>query len=141
MRTKHLRIGTVAVVCAASAVAMLSGCVRRTLKITTEPPNALVFLNDEEIGRSEVSRDFTFYGDYSVIIRKKGFKTLKTHWDIKAPWYQWIPIDFFAEVLWPWHIHDTHETHFVLEKQEWPTSEELVKRARDLQARARDFRQ
>lgn len=141
MTTNHLRVGTVAAVCAVCAVAMLSGCVRRTLKITTEPPSALVFLNEEEVGRSEVTRDFLWYGDYSVIIRMEGYKTLKTHWDIKPPWYQRIPIDFFAEVLWPWHVHDTHETHFVLEKQEWPTSEELVKRAKDLQARAHDLRQ
>ena len=141
MKTNHLRVGAVAAVCLVTAVAMLGGCVRRTLKITTEPPSALVFLNEEEVGRSEVTRDFLWYGDYSVIIRKEGYKTLKTHWDIKPPWYQRIPIDFLAEVLWPGHIHDTHETHFVLEKQEWPTSEELVNRAKDLQARARDFRQ
>ena len=141
MKSDHLRIGTVAAACLVTAVAMLSGCVRRTLKITTEPPSALVFLNEEEVGRSDITRDFIWYGDYSVIIRKEGYKTLKTHWDIKPPWYQHIPIDFIAEVLWPWHIHDTHETHFVLEKQEWPTSEELVERARELQARARDFRQ
>ncbi|MCH7995509.1 MAG: PEGA domain-containing protein [Planctomycetes bacterium] len=141
MKTNHLRIGTVTVLGAVTAVAMLSGCVRRTLKITTEPPSALVFLNEEEVGRSDITRDFLWYGDYSVIIRKEGYKTLKTHWDIKPPWYQRIPIDFFAEVLWPGHIHDTHETHFVLEKQEWPTSEELVNRAKELQARAHDLRQ
>ena len=141
MKTNHLRVGTVAAFCAVTAVAMLSGCVRRTLKITTEPPSALVFLNEEEVGRSDVTRDFIWYGDYSVIIRKEGYKTLKTHWDIKPPWYQRIPIDFFAEVLWPGHVHDTHETHFVLEKQEWPTSEELVKRAKETKARAHDLRQ
>ena len=136
-RTGFLAAATAVTVLAA----MLGGCVRRTMTITTEPPNALVYLNDQEVGRSAVTTDFIWYGDYSVIIRKEGYKTLKTHWDIKPPWYQRIPIDFLAEVLWPGHIHDTHETHFVLEKQEWPTSEELVNRAKELQARARDFRQ
>ena len=54
-------------------VMMSTGCVRRTIRITTEPPNALVFLNDQEIGRSEVATDFLWYGDYDVIIRKKGY--------------------------------------------------------------------
>ncbi|MCH7808458.1 MAG: PEGA domain-containing protein [Planctomycetes bacterium] len=109
--------------------AVTPGCVRRTVRITTEPPNARVFLNDQEIGRSEVSKDFLWYGDYDVIIRKEGFKTLKTHWDLKRPWYQHVPIDFFAEVLTPMWFHDVHIRHFVLEEQEIPTPEELIERA------------
>lgn len=112
------------------------GCVRRTMKITTEPPNALVILNDQEVGRSDVSVDFLWYGDYDVVVRKEGFETLKTHWQIKAPWYQWIPFDFFAEVLWPGNIHDVHTKHFVLEPQSLPTPEELTERATELRTDA-----
>lgn len=113
-----------------------TGCVRRTIHITTEPPNALVVLNDQEVGRSEVSTDFLWYGDYDVVIRKEGYETLKTHWKIEPPWYQIIPIDFFAEVLWPGHLHDVHTNHFVLEPQELPTSEELAEHAVRLRHRA-----
>jgi hypothetical protein len=114
----------------------LPGCVRRTVTITTEPPNALVFLNDQEIGRSEVTTGFLWYGDYDVVIRKEGYQTLKTHWDIKAPWYQVIPFDFFADVLWPGDIHDARSHHFVLEEQELPTSEELIQRAEEMREQA-----
>lgn len=107
----------------------LTGCVRRTMTITTEPPHALVFLNDQEVGRSEVTVDFLWYGDYDVIIRQEGYETLKTNWEIKAPWYQVIPIDFFAEVLWPGKIHDVHARHFVLEPQRLPEQQELLGRA------------
>lgn len=117
-------------------VAVSGGCVRRTMKITTEPPNALVFLNDHEVGRSEVSVDFLWYGDYDVVVRKEGYETLKTHWDVKAPWYQQIPFDFFAEVLWPGNIHDVREKHFVLEAQTLPTPEELTERATELRTEA-----
>ena len=122
-------------------VSGLLGCVRRTLTITTEPPNALVFLNDQEIGRSEVTTDFLWYGDYDVIVRKDGFKTLKTHWKVKPPWYQLVPIDFFAEVLWPGHVHDAHRRHFTLEEQEAPSSEQLLERAEETRARAMDRRE
>ena len=115
-----------------------AGCVRRTICITTEPPNALVFLNDQEIGRSEVTTDFLWYGDYDVIIRKEGYETLKTHWNIKAPWYQVVPIDFFAEVLGPKHLHDVHSRHFVLEPRQLPTTEELIERAQETRKRALD---
>jgi hypothetical protein len=118
----------------------LSGCVRRTIRITTEPPNALVFLNDQEIGRSEVSTDFLWYGDYDVIIRKEGRQTLHTNWVIKPPWYQIVPIDFFAEVLWPGQIHDVRRRHFVLEPQELPMTDELIGRAEETRTRALDLR-
>lgn len=108
------------------------GCVRRTMKITTEPSNALVYLNDQEVGRSELSVDFLWYGDYDVIIRKEGFETLQTHWEVKAPWYQLIPFDFFAEVFWPGNIHDVQTRHFVMEPRTLPTSEELTERAAEL---------
>lgn len=117
-----------------------SGCVRRTMTITTAPPQALVFINDQDVGRSTVTTDFLWYGDYDIIIRKDGYKTLGTHWDIPAPWYQRMPIDFFAEVLWPGHIHDHHERHFVLEPAQPPTEEELVGRAVELRKRAFDRR-
>ncbi|UCE62158.1 MAG: PEGA domain-containing protein [Phycisphaerales bacterium] len=119
---------------------IFAGCVRRTVTITTEPPGALVFLNDQEIGRSEVTTDFVWYGDYDVVLRKEGYETLKTHWDIQPPWYQLVPLDFFAEVLWPGRIHDSRSKHFVLTPAELPDSEELVDRAVTTKARALDQR-
>ncbi len=129
-------------VCAtlAALTVVSAGCVRRTLRITTEPPNALVFLNDQEIGRSEVITDFLWYGDYDVIIRKEGYQTLQTHWNIEPPWYQVVPIDFFSEVLWPGHLHDMHSRHFVLSPRTLPTTEELIERAEETRKRALDPR-
>ncbi len=118
----------------------LVGCVRRTLTITTDPPHALVFLNDQEVGRSTVTSDFLWYGDYDVVIRKEGFATLSTHWDIKAPWYQMVPLDFFAEVLWPGSIHDRHSRHFILKPAQYPTAKELIERAEQTRERALDTR-
>ena len=120
---------------------MLStGCVRRTIVITTDPPHARVFLNDQEIGRSKISTDFLWYGDYDVVIRKEGYETLQTHWKVQPPWYQIVPIDFFAEVLWPGRLHDQHTRHFELQASVLPTSEELIGRATELRTRALDTR-
>ena len=113
-----------------------AGCVRRTMSITTDPPNARVFLNDQEVGRSAVTTDFLWYGDYDVIIRKEGYKTLQTNWNIKAPWYQWIPIDFFAEVLWPALIHDSRTQHYVLEPAVQASADEVIKRAEETREQA-----
>ena len=118
--------------------ASLCGCVRRTMTIRTEPVSgARVFLNDEEVGRSPVDVDFTWYGDYDVIIRHPDYETLKTHWRVREPWYQVPPLDFFSEVVVPFEIHDNvHDKTFTLQPRQTPTREELVQRAHALRERA-----
>ncbi len=108
------------------------GCVRRTLTIRTEPQGAIVMLNDEEIGSSPVSVDFTWYGDYGVTCRKGGFQTLNSHVEVKPPWYQWPVLDFFSDVLWPGQLHDQHEASFVLTEATAPDPEEVLERANEL---------
>ena len=124
-----------AVAGACCVVAVLAGCVRRTLTIETEPAGALVLLNDEEIGRSPVTTDFTWYGDYEVIIRHEGYQTLNTNVDVRAPWYQHPPIDFFAEVLWPGRVVDARAYTFALTEAVPPDRAQLVERARALRER------
>lgn len=114
---------------AAALLAIAPGCVRRTITISTEPPNALVFLNDQEIGRSTVTTDFTWYGDYDVVIRHDDCETLQTHLKIQPPWYQVIPLDFFAEVFYPGTLHDAHQRHYVLEPKKAPVAEDVIDRA------------
>ena len=113
-----------------------AGCVRRSLTIHTEPPGALVYVNDEEVGRSPVTTDFLWYGDYGVTLRKEGFQTLQTNEKIKEPWYQVPPIDFWAEVLWPGSFHDQHSFSYTLAPAEFPNREELVQRASELRERS-----
>jgi hypothetical protein len=112
------------------------GCVRRTLTIRTEPSGALVFLNDEEVGRSPVTTDFTWYGDYDVILRREGCQTLQTNVNVRAPWYQVPPIDFVAEVLWPGRIVDARTYDFQLAPAEPVERAELIERAEALRERA-----
>ena len=83
------------------------------MTIQTDPPGALVYMNDQEIGRTPVTRDFTWYGDYEIEIRKEDFQTLKTHQWVKAPPSLWVPLDLFAEVL-PFHFKDHHDLSFKL---------------------------
>ncbi len=117
-------------------IVAVSGCVRRTLKIETAPQGAMVYLNDEEVGPTPVSRDFTWYGDYDVIIRKEGFETLQTNIVVMPPWYQIPPLDFVADVLWPATIHDIHHHGFVLDPRVAPEHDDVVARALSLREEA-----
>ncbi|HEY0008015.1 MAG TPA: PEGA domain-containing protein, partial [Tepidisphaeraceae bacterium] len=92
---------------------LLSGCVERQMTITSDPPNALVYLNGQEAGRTPIQRDYTWYGNYDVQVRADGHQTLKTEKQLTAPWWQWPPFDFFAELM-PWHPTDRQAMHFTL---------------------------
>ncbi len=94
-----------------------AGCVQRSLEITSEPPGALVYLNFEEVGRTPLRTDFTFYGNYDVEVRKEGYETIAGGRKVNAPWWQYPPIDLFAEFA-PWKPMDLRQLHFELE----PTS-------------------
>ena len=108
------------------------------MTINSEPAGALVYLNDQEVGRTPVSVPFTWYGDYDVILRKEGYRTLKTHARVDAPWYELPPIDFISEVLVPWEIHDHHELPlYRLEPLKPPSPAELIQRAREFREQAR----
>ncbi len=122
--------------CLAFVVCGFCGCVRRTLTIATDPQGATVTLNDEQIGTSPVSRDFTWYGDYDVVMRKEGFETLRTNVVVRTPWYEVPPIDFFFDVLWPGHIHDLHQYSFTLTPAVVPEHDEVVQRATEMREEA-----
>ena len=116
-------------------VSFLTGCVERKLTINTQPQDALVVLNDEEIGRSPVTVAFNWYGDYKIRIEKHGYETLSTHKKLKAPLHDHFPFDFFAEVLWPKRIVDEYEWSFQLAPYQAPQRTELIKAAEDMRKR------
>lgn len=52
--------------------ALLTGCVERLITVHSTPAGALVYLNDEEVGRTPVSVPFKYYGTYDVRIEHEG---------------------------------------------------------------------
>jgi hypothetical protein len=114
------------------AAGLLASCVERKLTINTEPEGALVTLNDEEIGISPVTVSFEWYGDYDVRISKEGYETLKTHRELKGPWYDGFPFDFFANLLYPKRIVDSYEWTFELAPTKEINREKLIQNAQEL---------
>lgn len=111
------------------------GCVQRTISITSEPDGALVWLNDREIGRTPLDVGFVHYGVYDVRLEREGCEPLLTKGDAKAPWWETVGIDLFAE-LTPATLHSRVEWHYVLR----PADDDpagLAQRARELREAAR----
>ncbi len=120
----------------ALATAIATGCVERTVTITTEPDNATVYLNDQEVGQTPVTVPFTWYGTYDVICRKDGFTTMQQAVKIDAPWYELPGIDLVSECLTPVTYRDHRAHHFVLEPEKLPTKDELLGRASEFRDKA-----
>jgi hypothetical protein len=113
---------------------LLAGCVRRTLSIQSNPSGALVHLNGREAGRTPMTIDFTWYGDYDVQVRKEGYETLKTHEYLVAPIWQWVPFDFIFVIL-PIPMHDDRHLTYTLAPSTQPSDPAgLLDRASQLQS-------
>jgi hypothetical protein len=108
---------------------LTAGCVERKLTIVTDPSDAVVWLNDEEIGRTPVTVNFNWYGEYRVRVEKAGYDILNTHQSMKRPLHDVFPFDFFAECLWPGRIVDTYTWNYQLTPFQAASSDELIKSA------------
>ena len=123
---------------AACFIMLLAGCVERKLTIITEPSEAVVWFNDEEIGATPVTVNFNWYGDYNVRIEKPGYEILNTHQLLKRPAHDVFPLDFFAEVLWLGTIKDSYIWTFDLEPQQQASAEELIEQAGQMRDQMND---
>ncbi len=128
---RHFRLFTP--VPAIAALVALSGCVERRISIDTEPPGALVWLNDAQIGRTPVDVAFTHEGTYDLRIEKEGYEPLMTPAKTTGPLWDAVPIDFVVEVL-PVKARSQTRWTFTLTPRD-DSEEALLSRAGALRAR------
>ena len=106
---------------AACAVAVLlaglaaPGCVQRRMTIRSNPPGALVYVDDYQIGTTPVSHDFVYYGTRKIRLVKDGYETLTVRQPFPIPWYEIFPLDFVTENLVPWEIRDERVVDLAME--------------------------
>lgn len=119
------------------AGAGLGGCLQRRIFVTSEPDGAIVWINDQEVGRTPLDTGFTFYGTYDVRVRKEGYEPVSGPRDARAPWYEYPGPDLIASAL-PFPIRSTVRWHYVLAPLPPNTQEaraDLVERAAELRDR------
>lgn len=114
-----------------------SGCVRRRMTIRSNPPGALVFVDDQEVGVTPVSTPFTYYATRKVQLFREGYETVTVKQPLPAPWYQIPPLDFFVENLWPFEVRDERILNFDLPPQEDVPSEKVLERGEMLRSNTR----
>lgn len=117
---------------------LLSGCVERRIYVRSDPPGADVYIDGEFVGKTRDAKDpegpfyvnFIYYGTREYTLRKPGFQTVSGSVKLEVPWYEYPPIDFFAEVLTPWIIVDEHYVEVKLEPAKPADVADLYRKAR-----------
>jgi hypothetical protein len=115
----------------AIVVAMLAapGCVQRRMTIRSNPPGALVYVDDYQLGTTPVSHDFVYYGTRKLRLVKDGYETLTVRQPFPLPWYQYFPLDFVTENLIPWEIRDERVVDLAMAPAASVPPESVVARA------------
>ena len=131
-----MRFGINKIALALLAGLILSGCVERTITIKSDPPGAYVYLEGKEVGRTPVTVSFVHHGVREVSLYKRGYEKIKKYEEIKAPWFEWFPLDFFFEVLYPGKLKEEHVLSYKLQPAKEVDKKELLRRADELRQKA-----
>jgi hypothetical protein len=121
--------------CGALCAAGLSGCVERRFVISSEPFGAIVY--DEKgqpVGASPADRQFTYYGKYRFTLVRDGYQTLIVEEQVKAPWYEYFPLDFIAENVIPFTIRDVRHFNYQLQPAQVVPAETVLEQAQQRRA-------
>lgn len=125
--------------CVLTLAALSGGCLERTITVTSEPPGAIVTLNDVEIGRTPVTTEFTYFGVYEVRVRKDGYEPLVTQRETTTPIWEYPGIDLLA-IMAPWRVKTSIDWGFELEPRVEPGSTEAFEAEGELLERATELR-
>jgi len=126
---RHPRSGLFLVLSIGVLVVAAAGCVQRRMTIRSNPPGALVYVDDYQIGTTPVSTDFVYYGTRKIRLVKDGFETLTVRQPFPIPWYEVFPLDFVTENLWPWEIRDERVVDLAMVPAGSVPAESVVSRA------------
>ena len=121
-----------AVLVALLLVLCATGCVRRRLNVRSNPPGALVHVDNQRIGTTPCSVDYVYYGTREIRLSLPGYETLTVNQPLPAPWYELPGVDFISENLVPARIEDTRTVSFNLQRRRLEPPEQVIARGEEL---------
>ncbi|CAN5208512.1 PEGA domain-containing protein [soil metagenome] len=116
--------------------ALSTGCVERRFVVETNVPGAQIYVNDVPVGPSPADARWDYAGKYNFRVIAQGYEPLNQIEKVKAKWYDYPPLDFVFETLWPFHIEDVRRFHFDLVPTTQIRTDELLDAANDLRNQA-----
>ncbi len=87
---------------------------RLNLLITSEPPDALVYVNDYPRGVTPVEVPYLYIWKYRVQLQHEGYESVNAIERIRKPWYNYIPFMSLLLDSLPFPIHHTVQLHYSL---------------------------
>jgi hypothetical protein len=111
---------------------LLPGCLRRRLMVRSDPPGAMVYVDNQPVGTTPCATDFVYYGTREIRLVKPGFETLTVNQPIPVPWYEVPPLDFISENVVPHKIQDYRTVSYNMVPQVIVPTEQLMSRAENL---------
>jgi len=119
------------------AAAGLTGCVERRFVVESDPPGALVLVNGQPLGVTPVDGEFLYHGNYNFTLVKDGYETLQVKQAIPAKFYEYVPLDFVSENVYPGKIEDVRRFRYTLQPLAQPRSDTLLQQAAQLRERGK----
>lgn len=110
---------------------------QRRLTIRSNPPGALVRIDNHDIGITPCSTDYIYYGTRHIQLVRDGYETLSDYRWIGPPWYEIPPIDAISENAIPWEIRDERIIDYTLLPQQVVPTQQLLGRAENLRQSTR----
>jgi hypothetical protein len=105
-------------------LALLSSCAaQREIVVLSDPPGAIVRLDETIVGTTPYRHGFEDYGSRRITLYRSGYRTTSEIVKISPPWFAYFPLDYISEVLIPIGWKDMHEFHFTLEPESGPMTE------------------
>lgn len=95
-----------------------------------------MYVDNQKIGTTPCSVDFTYYGTREIRLVKSGFETLTVNQPIPTPWYQIPPLDFVSDNFALRKIRDNRTVSFNLQPQLMIPVEEVIRRGEELRGRS-----
>ena len=86
----------------------LPACVTRSFTVDSDPPGAEVWLDGRRAGTTPYREEFISYGVRTVDLRLEGHLRDVREFELERPWWEYFPIDFFADLLCPVALNDEH---------------------------------
>jgi len=105
--------------------------------IRTNPPGAVVSVDNQVIGTTPAATSFVYYGTREIRVEKDGFRTETIKKRINPPWYEFPGLDFISETLYPGEIRDERIIDVQLVPQTLEASENVLQRADSLRTQSR----
>ncbi len=127
----RLRLGVMSV-CIFLCTGLITGCVERRFVVVSSPPGAMVLVNNQRIGAAPADEFFVYHGKYHIVLVKDGYETLSVIQNVAPRWYEYWPIDFISENIWPLIIRDVRVFPYTMQPAQAVLDDPILGRATDL---------